>query len=380
MTESETDWVKLAQSIKDGEAILVLGPDAIPFYPAQTVEGVAPGRLADNTESTFSKLSRLKVLEMSEGQVQHFYQRDNLFLFRDATAKQDAMKCVREVARDRAWLPDSELMRQIVQMPFSVVLSLNPDKYLYEAFVKYWREPQFDYFTTKGKTHIPNILLPTSDQPLLYNLAGSVQDKLDSVVLDYYDLFEFLKSLLQDHVVPDNLGKKLSEADRFILLGFDLERWYFQLFLQYINKLDDNHYNNYKKSFPILSYASEASTEFVMLQFKVQHVAASRSEFESLFKACERQGILRQIKEESSPVETQVRLLTVQGKFDEAFTMLNQYASEAERKLDIPHLQGRYIDLIAREHNGTLSSADAALERNRIRYAMLTYANQLPKI
>jgi hypothetical protein len=375
-----TDWDQLAQSIQDEEAILVLGPDAIPFYQAHQVEGEPQDSTVSNSaESTFSKLSRQRVLELPKGQIQHYYQRDNLFQFRDATAKQAAMKCIREAARDRAWLPDSELLRQIVQMPFAVVLSLNPDKYLYEAFLQYWREPQFDYFTTKSKPVIPNVQFPTSTKPLLYNLCGSVQDKLDSVVLDYYDLFEFLKSLLQDHNIPEDLGNKLRAADRYILLGFDLERWYFQLFLHYINKLDNNPFNNFKQSFPILSHVGEASTDFVMRQFNIQHISASRSEFELLFEACRDKGILREIHDAASPVETQIRLLIVQGKFDEAFVLLAKHASEAERQLDIPHLQGRYNDLMNREQSGILSAAEASIERNRIRYALLTFANQLPK-
>jgi hypothetical protein len=89
-----TDWDTLAQSIEDGEAVLVLGPDAIPFYPASSGNNL-------ETESTFSQLSRNRVLELPEGQIQHFYRRDNLFQFRDAAAKQSAMKCVREAARAR---------------------------------------------------------------------------------------------------------------------------------------------------------------------------------------------------------------------------------------------------------------------------------------
>lgn len=374
-----TNWDKIAQSIQDGEAVLVLGPDAIPFYPAEAGVGEASShaQAGKAAESTFSQLSRNRVLELPEGQINYLYARDNLFQFRDAAAKQSAMKCVREAARDRAWLPDAELLRQIVAMPFAVVLSVNPDKYLYEAFAKYWREPQFDYFTTKGKPSIPNVVFPTADNPLLYNLCGSVTDKLDSVVLDYYDLFEFLKSLLQDHNIPEGLVNKLRDADRYILLGFDLERWYFQLFLHYINKLDSNPFNNFNQNFPILSYASEASTEFVMRQFNIQHIAASRLDFEALYEACRKKNMLRPIRDDASPVEVQIRILTVQGKYDEAFALLAQHATADERSLDIPALQGRYHALLAQEQGGVLSQADAALERNRIRYALLTFAHQL---
>lgn len=370
------DWAELAQSIKDGEAVLVLGPNAIPFYPASP-ESISKTDSEPETETTFSQLSRNRVLQLSEGQIQHYYQRDNLFQFRDAAAKQNAMKCVRDAARDPAWLPDVELLRQIVQIPFAVVLSLNPDKYLYEAFVRYWREPQFDYFTTKSKSSIPNIQSPTADKPLVYNLCGSVQDKLDSVVLDYYDLFEFLKSLLQDHNIPEELLNKLRDADRYILLGFDLERWYFQLFLHYINKMDNAPFNNYKQSFPILSHVSTNSTEFVMRQFNIQQIATNRTEFELLYDACRKKDILRKIHDAASQVEMQIQMLAVQGKYDEAFALLAKHAPEAERNFDILHLQGRYNALIASEQRGVISPDESKLEHNRIRYTLISFASQL---
>lgn len=97
-----TDWDTLAQSIEDGEAVLVLEPDAIPFYPASPSIGVTLSHAdTDMTERSFSQLSRNRVLELPDGQIQHFYRRDNLFQFRDAAAKQSAMKCVRETARAR---------------------------------------------------------------------------------------------------------------------------------------------------------------------------------------------------------------------------------------------------------------------------------------
>ncbi|MBL7792840.1 MAG: hypothetical protein JNK77_10980, partial [Saprospiraceae bacterium] len=95
-------WNTLAQSIADGEAVLVLGPDAIPLYPAQ---GEAP-----TAEMTFSRLSRQRVLDNLDGQINYYYERDNLFQFNSAAAKQQAMKEVRNAARDTAWLPDSELL------------------------------------------------------------------------------------------------------------------------------------------------------------------------------------------------------------------------------------------------------------------------------
>lgn len=362
---------ELAQSIADGEAVLLLGPDAIPLYPAQ-------GGPAEQ-EVTFQRRSRERILNSLGNQISYYYKRDTLYQFGSAAAKQQAMKEVRATARDTSWLPDSELMRQIVAMPFPIVLNINPDKHIYQAFVEYYREPQFDYFTTKDKPNPANLVYPDGhNKPLVYNLCGSVLDKLDSVILDYNDLFELLKNVLMDNGVPELLSRKLQEADHFVLLGFELERWYFQLLLHYLNKLENNPFNNPNQTFPILSAMSEDTRAFVMQQFNIKHIATSRNDFELLYKACERKGILRKLYDPKSPIETQVRMLCVQGKYEEAFRMLEQHLGSVEKNLDLPHLEARYTAWLNRKNEGIADPRELELEINRIRYTLITYANQLP--
>ncbi len=367
MAEIKINWDDLAQSVADGEAILILGPDAIPFYPVQGGEGVS-----------FGQRARQHILEALNGQISHFYHRDDLFQFSNVTAKQQAMKEVRATARDANWLPDTELVRQIVAMPFPIVLNLNPDKCIYEAFLSYYREPQFDYFTTKNKPNSPRLTYPDGlNTPLLYNLCGSVLDKLDSVILDYNDLFELLKNLLMDSGVSEFLTQKLQEADRFVLLGFELDRWYSQLLLHYLNKSGQSPFNNPKQNFPILSHVTDDARAFVMQQFNIQHIASSRDDFEQLYQACARKGILRNLKDPASPAETQIRMLTVQGKYEEAFILLEQQVDTAVQNLDLLHLRSRYNAWLEQKKAGISDNRDLELEINRIRYTLLTYANQI---
>lgn len=85
-------WDRLAQSIADGEAVLILGPDAIPLYPAGATEAMPSAE-----EMTFSRLSRRLIRETPEIGINFFYERDNLFLFRDEMSKKLARKTVREL-------------------------------------------------------------------------------------------------------------------------------------------------------------------------------------------------------------------------------------------------------------------------------------------
>lgn len=166
MSKENINWDSLVSSISDGEAILVLGPDAIPLYnTASTTE--------EPVEQTFSQLTRRKILETDNIGVSYYYERDNLFLFREQKDKNAARKLVREVARDNTWLPDEELLRQIIAIPFSVILNLSPEQIVYQSFIKHFREPQFDFCTPYNKDASKSISTPTQNDPLIYNLCGN---------------------------------------------------------------------------------------------------------------------------------------------------------------------------------------------------------------
>ncbi|WP_020568230.1 hypothetical protein [Neolewinella persica] len=368
MSETPTppDWEDLVDSIRDGEAILVLGPDAIPYY-----------RGAEQT--SFSELARTRVqAEVGEG-IGHFYERDNLFQFRDAKAKRRARKCIREVARTDEWQPDAELLRQIVAIPFPVILNLNPDKRVWDAFVTYWREPQFDYFTTHDKPELKELAYPNGkERPLLYNLAGSALDKMDSTVLDYHDLFDRLKYLLSDTGVPRELTDKLREADHFVLLGVELERWYLQLFLHYINQLD-SPFNNYNQNYPILCDLSDNNRQFILKQFNITHQSLSREDFSDIHAACAASpGLLRELTEPDAPAAIKVRQLLIAGDFEQAFTALKGVLLSKETTTTLPLLQGQYRDYLKTQQNGTASAEDLRLVLNRIRYALLSLVTKIP--
>ncbi|MBL7807024.1 MAG: hypothetical protein JNN28_04380 [Saprospiraceae bacterium] len=366
---SET-WDKLAQSIADGEAVLVLGPEAIPFYSTDGTK----------QEKTFNELIEERIFNQIGNDVNFYYRKDNLFQFRNAAAKQQAMKEIRTTARDENWIPDAELLRQIVAIPFPLVLNFNPDKHIFNAFCNYFREPQFDFYTTKGKLAQANLVYPDGyNNPLIFNICGSTLDKYDSVILDYYDLFELLKNLLIDHGVSEHITRKLQESDRFILLGFDLEKWYYQLLLHYLNKLDTDPFSNHTQNFPFLSTVSGDTKEFVMQQFNIQHIAPTRQEFELLFKACESKGILRKIQNHSDTLEDQIRVLITSGKFEESMDMIEKNFENTEEKIDLIQIRSRYVTWLNNKQLGLADTRDLDIEINKIRYALLTFAHQLKR-
>lgn len=66
-----------------------------------------------------------------------------------------------------------------------------------------------------------------------------------------------------------------------------------------------------------------------------------------------------------------------QGKYEEAFQLLEKYLGAEDQQVDIPQLRGRYSDWLKQQKEGIMDSQDLLTEQNRIRYAVLTYANQI---
>lgn len=312
----------------------------------------------------------------------YYYERDNLFLFRDRDAKSQAQKVVKRCANDRAWLPDAELLRRLAALKFPLVLSLSPEAYLREAFSKYGLSHQFDYFSAKDKTTEVALSAPKASQPLLYNLCGyALEDDYDSVVLDYHDLFGLLTALLGDLNVPDVLRGKLKKATRFVLLGFHLERWYAQLLLQYINKLD-GEFDNRNHNFAMLREVSEDAREFVIEQFQVKCIAPSREEFDQLFEACAGHDALRSLPDPLAGPAADIRLLVEKDELPAALSLLEKHAAALGDPLILPMLKSQFSEWLREsskpEKDRSVDSRELQLLKNQVRSRILTFSASLP--
>lgn len=371
-------WADLAQSIADGEAVLVLGPDAIPLFRLGPPPDSDP---QEPPEATFSQLSRRRIHRVLGTGVSYYYERDDLFLFRDRDAKSQAQKVVKRCANDRAWLPDADLLRRIAALKFPLVLSLSPEAYLRDAYSKYGLSYQFDYFSAKDKTTETTLTTPKASQPLLYNLCGyALEDDYDSVVLDYHDLFGLLTALLGDLNVPDVLRGKLKKANRFVLLGFHLERWHAQLLLQYINKLD-GEFDNRNHNFAMLTEISEDAREFVIEQFQVKCIAPSREEFDQLFEACRQHDALRNLPDPLAGPAAEIRLLVEKDDLSAALEALEKHAAALGDPTIAPLLKSQFSEWFREnlkpERDRSVDPRELQLLKNQLRSRILTFSAQL---
>ena len=100
------NWDDILEDIEEQRAVLLIGHNFLP-----NAHEALNARLTDKLGD----------------KLQHFYSRDGLFLFNDGDAKTTAQQ---ETARFyRSNPPDEDMLKKIVEMPFRLMISANPDKF-----------------------------------------------------------------------------------------------------------------------------------------------------------------------------------------------------------------------------------------------------------
>ncbi len=306
----DLDWEDLLDDIEEQNAVLLLG------------HGFLPGAQAELGTLLRDKLGD-KLL--------HSYAREGLFLFADSEAKTTAQK---EAAR---WYKnvkqEAAVIQRMVELPFPLIVSANPDKLLLDAFARYRLPCQFDYFSSQYKVGEYAIERSRRDKPLLYNLCGSYEDR-ESLLLDYDDLFQMLKVLLADLNIPNELRLPLLKTTTYIFVGFHFERWYTQLFLRYLN-MNANRFSNNSRNYALKTRFSDPDSQaFFLQQFNVKYIGAGLEFLDELYErfAARYPSSLRQVVDALSPTATAIVQLVERADFPAAFQMLKIFAAQLDNE------------------------------------------------
>lgn len=175
---------------------------------------------------------RSHVLRQNAPDIERFYEKEGLFLFKSEAAKNEVRRSASQFFFSLK--PASDVFRVISKIPFPLVISVNPDRLLEKA---YGTAPHFAaFFNHHANANGHQDTEGWDGQaPLVYSLCGRF-DEDASMLLDYDDLFSFLKTVLSPTGLPDNLRSRLRRAKSFLFVGFHFDHWYTQLLLRLINE------------------------------------------------------------------------------------------------------------------------------------------------
>ena len=251
---SMVDWDDLYYDLKNERAVLILGPD---FHR----DGEASVK-----EQLYKEVSR-----RSDNGIVHFYPMNGIFLFKSEYYKAKTKRIAAEFYKSLAY--DHVLLQKIIDLPFRLIINTNPDRSLEKKYIEKNIQCQFDYFTAGLKREEREIAEPDKFFPLIFNLFGSV-DSLDSLVLDFEDIFDHLTASLNNRNISEVIRSILRETDSFIFVGFHYEKWDTQLLFRYLNS-KKHSFDDSKKNYTTRSLNIDLDSEsFFRQQFNLKYYGA----------------------------------------------------------------------------------------------------------
>lgn len=355
------NWKTILTDIEKERAVLLIGQD---FLPSEN-----GGLIAD----FYKHLSK----QVGEG-VQYFYDRDGLFMFDNSLSKVEAQQNAEDFYNELE--PEKAILQMISELPFPLIMSINPDLSLPQFLTKHQVAFQFDYFSTKNKTLGNNLVKPTAKMPLVYNLCGTIED-YQSLVLDFDDLFDLLKNLLGDFGIPKVVNDILVNATTYIFVGFRFEKWYTQLLLRYLNK-NTNRFMNTSRNHAVKTVLNDKNTQtFFQKQFNLNIYGADFQFLTDLHEQYQKEKKLRILFDPISDKAALIHRLIQFNNIESALERLDIYATQLDQedKDYITMLKANYYDWLENSNytGRTRSTEDLQLQINRIKKAILDFTQKL---
>ncbi|MDB4921825.1 SIR2 family protein [Mucilaginibacter sp.] len=225
----------IASNIKTGNCVLVLGPmfginkGQRPIYEdiKNFLREEDGSLMLDNEFQNLYLVEKMDSYDQTEIEEMIFrsYERfsaDNIYKFPKA-------------GNDES---EEDIYTTIAKIKFSAFINFSQDIFLNNAFdrnenLKY----QFTYLSIY-QTQVEFEKLSNDPEyknaPFIYNLFGHYQHK-QSLIYSYDRFYKFFFKTLgesnENNVYPPEIVKRLSDARIFILLGFDLKKWYVPIFI-----------------------------------------------------------------------------------------------------------------------------------------------------
>lgn len=362
---AEIEWNDLLTSLDNRKCILLLGPQLVP----ETRVFDALCQWLDRPDNPAG---------LRRGDLTVRYPNDELFLFAGLDARTRVSGKIGAFYQEfSAGLADA--YAQIADLPFPLIVSTLPDEGLHRWLEQAGIAHQFSYYHRRG-TPKPHECIkdnPMEEQRALFNLFGKIGER-ESLVLTHEDLFDYLRSILGAKPLTDDfylpVSEVLTDADDFIFLGFQFDKWYMQLLLRLLNpELSKG------RQYAFSPQLADETLVFFADQFKVDFVSGM-APLDFLSELHQRWRTYEQRFETGAPLRQNLldwlkegHLQRILDKLDAHFAAQN----DKDRHDQIILLAARFTELRHNLRNGTVLGEHASVEINKIRAALLDLIRQM---
>jgi hypothetical protein len=367
---------EIVEGLRSGGCVLLLGPDV--------------ARNADGEWMQSGLLRHLKD-QLNQREVKVEEDVDNLIKC-DAQTRSRVFTLIRSY-HERHEGPN-ELHRQLALIPFPLVISTTPDRLMDEA-LKQAGVPHDFFWYSMNEVHRP-LERPSVERPLVYNLFGSIEAQ-QSMVLTHGDLLRFIFSVLGAFKPPKELTRAIQEAQYFVFLGFDFDKWYLQLLFELFlspekisiavsRDSEAEKRDGHKDQWP----DTVQPAYFYKDKYGVEFVEETIEEFvQALYDTCKARGLLRQVQEErrvsiADEIAEHIRRDEIEDALDRLYDFVdNDVAADAldTEKVELLNEINSHIGVITRSEKnvrrGIVSKEDAEVERQRVVMAIQSIVSEV---
>ncbi len=357
----QVDWNLIIETIRAEKCIVLLGPDFATTKSGKHIMEVLVEKL------DIKKDAGLKFLEP-----------DDLFQFKDPILRTRTYFKIKGLYREIWEDIDKTPYEQLARIGVPLVLSLSPDPFLHEAMNGLSVPHRFAFY---NKTvNPPEIEAPRRDNPLIYNLFGSI-DEEQSLILTHKDLYDFLFAILGDYHLSNELKTTLHGAANFLFLGFAFDKWYMQLLLRLLN-LHDERFN-----FDRYAAHQKMNDEvriFFSEQFRINFVDSPAGDFVNLlFEKSAAAGLTRDLNVAERRVSDRVTSYIENDQLENAISALSEFfkaRGEQDLEEEIVLLSGRYKRLQRKIQQEVIDEKEADLDSNKIQIALLEINKEVKRL
>ena len=357
----QVDWNLIIETIRAEKCIVLLGPDFATTHAGKHITEVLVEKL------DIGKAPGLKFLEP-----------DDLFQFKDPILRTRTYFKIKSLYREIWEDIEKEPYEQLARIGVPLILSLSPDPFLHKAMNGMSVAHRLTYY---NKTiNPPEIEAPRRDNPLIYNLFGSI-DEEQSLILTHKDLYDFLFAILGDRHLPNELKTTLHGAANFLFLGFSFDKWYMQLLLRLLN-LHDERFN-----FDRYAAHREMKDEvrlFFSEQFRINFIDSAAGDFvNTLYERCAAAGLTRDLNVAERLVSDRITGYIENDQLEDAITALSVFfktRGEQDLEEEIVLLSGRYKRLQRKIQQEVIDKKEADLDSNKIQMALLEINKEVKRL
>lgn len=357
------DWNITIKTILQEKCILVVGPEVF------TVD-----------QNPIEKQLRDSLMISSDNAITEY--EDGLYFFKEPSYK--TRFCYRlEDFYENKFETTKGLFDKLARIPFHFILNLTPDKLLFSTLHESDNNYDYDFY---WKNHPPSIekFSPSKNQPLVYNMFGSI-DEHESLVLTHNDLYDYFESIFQSQSMHNNLKCNIRDANNLVFLGVRFDRWYMQILLRIL------YLHTNKK---ILKYAANLNIEdnirtLCYDHFRISIIPAKIDEFiDKLYEECDKQGVLKKLGDEQKTYglaqrKNNIKQLlaadNIEESIDEIYDLVKVHSEPDKEELEnlLLIIQGRRTRLQKKIMEGGTDNATITRDENRIRTDLLNLVNQI---